>query len=277
MTDEQERYAGTFDRVADDYARERPAYPDELVERACAGAEHVLEVGCGTGQLTAAIAARGIAVHAIDPAPNMLRLAARIAGATFEQTRFEDFRSDTAYDAVLSASAFHWVDPAVGWDRAAAVLEPGGRLALMQYVSLATEETADYDAAMLDALARVAPDLAATWPRPRDAAALRAGVHERRENISVAWAWLTSKPLAVPQTAFGPVELTLVPVVREQTADQLEALFRTTAFSFQLGEQRARALLAANRKVIDARGGIARWAEAAVLLTAAMRPPGALH
>jgi hypothetical protein len=35
MTDEQERYAGTFDRVADDYARERPTYPDELVERPC--------------------------------------------------------------------------------------------------------------------------------------------------------------------------------------------------------------------------------------------------
>jgi SAM-dependent methyltransferase len=275
MTDEQERYAGTFDRVADDYARERPAYPEELVERACAGAGHVLEVGCGTGQLTAAIAARGIAVHAIDPAPNMLRLAARIAGATFEQTRFEDFAPDTRYDAVLSASAFHWVDPHVSWDRAAAVLKPGGRLALMQYVSLANDETADYDAAMADALARVAPDLAATWPRPRDAAALDAGVD--RDNISAAWAWLISKPVAVPVTAFGPVELTLVPVMRERTADEMEALFRTTAFSFQLGEDRARALLAENRKLIEARGGIARWAEAAVLVTAAMRPPGALH
>ena len=275
MTEEQRRYGGTFDQVADDYARERPTYPDEIVDAACAGARHVLEVGCGTGQLTAALVARGLSVHAIDPAPNMLRLAARLENATFEQARFEDFEPATSYDAVLSASAFHWVDPTVSWDRAAAALKPGGKLGLIQYVGVATPETAEYDAALLAALERVAPEIAATWPRPRNVAALRAGVHERRDNISAVWAWLTSKPLAVPETAFGEVSLTLVPVIREHTADELEALLRTTAFRFQLGEERATALMAENRRVIDGLGGTARWAAAAVLVTA-VRPTRAL-
>jgi trans-aconitate methyltransferase len=277
MTEEQERWAGTFDHVADDYARERPTYPDGLVDAACAGAKRILEVGCGTGQLTAALVTRGVAVHAIDPAPNMLRLAGRITGATFEQTRFEDFEPRTTYDALLSASAFHWVDPTASWDRAAAVLKPGGWLALMQYVGLATPETAEHDRVMLRALERVDAQIAATWPRPRDAATLHAGVHERRENVSDVWAWLTSKPLAVPDTAFGPADLTLVPVFREQTAEELEALFRTTSFWFQLGDERAAALAAENRKAIAELGGTARWAEAAVLVTAAVRPPHALH
>src|SRR3954449_1201076 len=125
MTEEQERYAGTFDQVADDYARERPTYPDELVDAACAGAASVLEVGCGTGQLTASLVARGLAVHAIDPAPNMLRVARTNAAATFEHTRFEDFEPTRRYDAVFSASAFHWVDPNVSWEKAAAALRPG--------------------------------------------------------------------------------------------------------------------------------------------------------
>jgi SAM-dependent methyltransferase len=274
MTEEQEPWASSFDQVADDYARERPTYPDALVDAACAGAQRVLEVGCGTGQLTTALVQRGLAVHAVDPAPNMLRLAQRITGATFEQTRFEDFEPPTAYDAVLSASAFHWVDPTRGWDNAAKALKPGGRLALMQYVGLATPETAEHDAKMLHALERVDPHIAATWPRPRTLDTLRTGA---RGNISEVWAWITSKPLAVPTTAFGPVELTLIPVFREQTADEREALFRTTSFWFQLGKERAAALAAESRKAIAELGGTARWAEAAVLVTARSRPSRALH
>src|SRR5215470_13486194 len=93
------QYAGVFDGVADDYGRERPTYPDELVDTACAigglnaGAE-VLEVGCGAGQLTGALVTRGLRVHAIDPGPNMVRVARERVGAAapvvFDVGRFED-------------------------------------------------------------------------------------------------------------------------------------------------------------------------------------------
>jgi hypothetical protein len=67
-----------FDAIADEYDRFRPTYPPALVDEACArlapGA-WVLEIGCGTGQLTAALVARGLRVAAVDPGPNMIALA----------------------------------------------------------------------------------------------------------------------------------------------------------------------------------------------------------
>src|SRR3954447_10892896 len=113
MTEEQERYAGVFDGIADAYARERPTYPDELVDQACAGVRTALEIGCGSGQLTRALVARGLDIDALDPAPNMVAEARKHANATYHIGRFEDFDPPRRYDAVLSASAFHWVDPNV--------------------------------------------------------------------------------------------------------------------------------------------------------------------
>jgi len=74
------QYGQQFDGVADAYDRHRPAYPDELIDAACDAAgvrpgDHVLEVGCGTGQLTAALVARGLLVAAVDPGPRMIERA----------------------------------------------------------------------------------------------------------------------------------------------------------------------------------------------------------
>ena len=50
-------YGRVFDEIAAGYDRHRPGYPDELVDQACRVArigsgDPVLEVGCGSGQLT---------------------------------------------------------------------------------------------------------------------------------------------------------------------------------------------------------------------------------
>src|SRR5437868_4826158 len=120
-----------FDRVAEEYDRVRPGYPAELIDSALAGAEirRVLEVGCGTGQLTGALAARGLEVEAVEPGANLAALARRrVPGLRVHSRRFEDVAlPEAAYDAVFSATAFHWVDPAVGWAKAARILRPGGR------------------------------------------------------------------------------------------------------------------------------------------------------
>jgi len=70
----------TFDKVAGLYASARPGYPDALfadVEAHAGLAPHacLLEVGCGTGQATRAIAARGYRVSALDPGPELVRIA----------------------------------------------------------------------------------------------------------------------------------------------------------------------------------------------------------
>src|SRR5689334_7408191 len=93
------RYGTVFDEVAAEYDRHRPAYPDELVDQACLAAgigsgDHVLEVGCGSGQLTRSLAARGLHVTALEPGANLISLARRNLAGVGEvelvNARFED-------------------------------------------------------------------------------------------------------------------------------------------------------------------------------------------
>src|SRR6516162_5519733 len=93
------RYGKVFDQIAAEYDRHRPAYPDELIDQACRAAgigsgDAVLEVGCGSGQLTRSLARRGLRVTAVEPGANLLSLARQnLAGAgevEFVNDRFED-------------------------------------------------------------------------------------------------------------------------------------------------------------------------------------------
>ncbi len=69
---EARSYGTVFNEVAGEYDRHRPNYPDALVDRACEVAGigpgvPVLEIGCGTGQLTRSLLDRGLRVTAVDP------------------------------------------------------------------------------------------------------------------------------------------------------------------------------------------------------------------
>ncbi|MFF9671700.1 class I SAM-dependent methyltransferase [Streptomyces eurythermus] len=146
------RLSRTFDEIAELYDRARPGYPprlyDDLAELASAGpGSRVLEVGCGTGQATVPLAARGCRITAVDAGPRMADVARRrLAGfATVEVVTAEFERwplPPEPFDAVVSATAFHWIDPAVRMARAAAALRPGGALAVVrtQHVRGGTEE-----------------------------------------------------------------------------------------------------------------------------------------
>src|SRR5256886_525732 len=144
-------YAKVFDEIAAEYDRHRPAYPDELVDQACQIAgigrgDQVLEVGCGSGQLTRGLLARGLHVTALEPGKSLIALAKRNlegAGAVeFVNAQFEDaLLPREQFRAVFSASAFHWVDSKVSWQKSADVLVPGGTLALVQYCRLEQPRT----------------------------------------------------------------------------------------------------------------------------------------
>lgn len=144
--------AHIFDEDAELYDRARPGYPpglyDDLAELAGAGpGSRVLEVGCGTGQATVELAARGCRITAVEAGPRMAAIARRnLAGgaeAEVVTARFESWPlPPEPYDAVVSATAFHWIDPAVRMTRAADALRPGGALAVVrsQHVRGGTEE-----------------------------------------------------------------------------------------------------------------------------------------
>lgn len=281
----RERYGRVFDSVAEAYDRERRAYPDDLVDAAIRAAgldagDRVLEVGCGTGLLTEALVARGLAVEGIDLGAEMVRLARRRVGpdaaARFTIGRFEDAAlGDGGYPAVFSASAWHWLDPAVSWRRAHDALVAGGRLCLIQHFPVSARSTAACDELLTAAFARAAPELAARWPRPRDADTLQRGVEERRQNISEAWSWLGGQALARPEAAelFDDVQITAVPQLIEQTADELNAYMRTTSFHARLTPDQRERLATENRVAAAQLGGRLRNTVLAVLVSGRAAPP----
>jgi SAM-dependent methyltransferase len=131
-----------FDGVARLYEATRPGYPRELAEFVVATAgvgagSAVLEVGCGTGQLTGRLAPLRCALTAIDVGPSMIEVASeRVTGGgvTFLAVSFEELdAAGASFDLVISGAAFHWVDPEVRFRKAARLLRPGGWLAVAGY------------------------------------------------------------------------------------------------------------------------------------------------
>jgi SAM-dependent methyltransferase len=128
-----------FSSAVDYYAQYRPAYPQDLVDALAAragldGTQRVLDIGCGTGQLTIPLARHAQAVVAIDPVPGMLargRQAAQAAGAG-NITWLEGDSSHIAAlagpgaDLAVFAASFHWTDRPAVLAVLDEILAPGG-------------------------------------------------------------------------------------------------------------------------------------------------------
>ena len=278
-------YGKVFNEVAVEYDRNRPTYPGALVDQACEVAaitdgDRVLEVGCGTGQLTRSLLARGLRVTALEPGDQLIRIAAenlKDAGdVEFVHARLEDIQlSRESYEAVFSASAIHWVDPDLSWRKIADALAPNGTLALIQYFGLQEQRSADDQKALLSALRRHAWEIAATWPTYRNLDRTIAGVQERRRNIADAWSWLGSYDIGRDYAAdlFEDLQLVTVPTLIEYTARELGALLGTMSFWARLSPEQRDALVNENHALEERLGRPIRASTLAVLVTARRRAP----
>src|SRR5580692_5548069 len=273
-------YGKVFDEIAAEYDRHRAAYPDELVDQACQVAglgsgDHVLEIGCGSGQLTRSLVARGLHVTALEPGTSLIALARQnldgageveFVNAQFEQASLPGER----FRAVFCASAFHWVDPEVSWQKAADVLVPGGTLALMSYFGLSEPRTRRDQEAVLAAIAKVAPDIAADWPAYRDLDGTLAGAEQRRGNVSRVWAWLGSYDMGRDHAGrlFGDVQVAVMPRLTEHTPDKLNAIIRTMSFYARLSPGQRQALEREYAAIYERFGRPIRASIVAALVTA---------
>jgi SAM-dependent methyltransferase len=127
-------WAHSFGGVVDAYDRARPSYPSEAAQWLVGQeAATVLELGAGTGKLTAQLSALGHAVVATDPDPAMLdRLKRNLPQVRTIETHAEELPlSDRAFDAVLAAQSFHWFDLDRALPEIARVLKTGGCLGLV--------------------------------------------------------------------------------------------------------------------------------------------------
>jgi SAM-dependent methyltransferase len=119
-----------FDAAAPRYDGARPGYPaavfDDLATLAgLVPGARVLELGAGTGTATVPLAARGYTVVAIELGPRLAAVArqnlaayprAEVVCAAFEVWPLPD----SPFAAVVAATAFAWIDPAVRVVRSAA-------------------------------------------------------------------------------------------------------------------------------------------------------------
>ncbi len=128
----------SFERVAAEYERHRPDYPEEALRWAAdrlgldAGAR-VLDVGAGTGKLTRGLVALGLEVVAVEPGSPMLeqlRLAVPEAEA-LEGPAESIPLPDASVAAAFSGQAFHWFDRELAVPELYRVIAPGGGLALL--------------------------------------------------------------------------------------------------------------------------------------------------
>jgi SAM-dependent methyltransferase len=138
FVDDRQRLRTTFDQAADLYQQARPEYPEELLDRLIEGCglqpgDQVLEVGAGPGKATLPLARRGLQITALEPGAALAAEARRnLADYPVDvvQARFEDWDGPAGrYGAVVSATAWHWVDPHLRYQLAARALRPEGHLA----------------------------------------------------------------------------------------------------------------------------------------------------
>jgi len=94
--------------------------------------ERILDLGCGTGHLTAKLAESGANVTGLDASVSMIAQARQnFPGLKFSLGDARAFRFDEPFDAVFSNAALHWIHEAEAVvQNVAAALRPGGRFVL---------------------------------------------------------------------------------------------------------------------------------------------------
>lgn len=129
----------TFNTAATLYDEVRPGYPEKLVRdvvnlSGLNDHSRILEIGCGTGKATRPFAERGYELVCLDIGADLIAVAQEklktFPNVLFVREAFEEWKSDEKIDLIISATAFHWVDPKVRYLKASEVLKSKGFLAV---------------------------------------------------------------------------------------------------------------------------------------------------
>jgi SAM-dependent methyltransferase len=134
----------TFEETADLYHEVRPKYPDQLTGdiirlSALPPEGHILEIGCGAGNATIAFAKRGYNLLGIELGERLAEYAHQrcrdFPNAVVVQSAFEDYKlTPHTFDLAISADAFHWIQPEIGYPKLIHALKPTGAIALFWHI-----------------------------------------------------------------------------------------------------------------------------------------------
>ena len=129
----------SFQKTAQLYDKVRPGYPSSWIAdlqkiTKFNNRSKILEVGSGTGIATADLVKVTEDITCLDPGKEMLEVAkAKFPELRFVHSTFEKFKSDELFDMIISAMAWHWVEPKVGYKKASDLLNRSGFLAIIRY------------------------------------------------------------------------------------------------------------------------------------------------
>jgi SAM-dependent methyltransferase len=139
---------GFSGEVADLYHRYRHGYPGAVIDTLAGafgltGQDVVVDLGCGTGQLTLPTARRVRAVIGVDPEPDMLRRARQAAkdmgvpnvswmlGADTDIPALRGLLGDRSAGAVTVGQALHWMHHADLFRAVVPLVRAGGGIAVV--------------------------------------------------------------------------------------------------------------------------------------------------
>ena len=169
MSEDRHRLRTTFDGAALLYDEVRPGYPEELFDdvvelSGIPPGGRILEIGCGTGQATLPFARRGYRVLCVELGENLAAVARRnLAPYPRAEVRTGDFESfplpEGAFDLAVSATAFHWLDPALAYPKTARALRPGGAIALFWNEHVYSEASGGFFEAAQKVYERETPEI----------------------------------------------------------------------------------------------------------------------
>jgi SAM-dependent methyltransferase len=234
---DRNRLRATFEEVPELYERARPGYPAELFDDLAAlgglgAGSRVLELGCGTGQATVPLAERGLEIVCVELGEGLAARARRrlapFPRVEVVRATFEDWEPPEApFDAVLSFTAFHWVDPEVRYEKSARVLRQGGALAVVETKHVVPEGSDGFWVDVQEDYDAVLPSRENPPPGPpEDVGDLSAEFAEsgafgdvvvRRYLVDIAYS--TEEYIAVLDTYSG--HRTLEPDVRERLYERI--------------------------------------------------------
>lgn len=162
-----------FDQAALDYDAVRPGYPQELIEDIISISSiprggRILEVGCGTGQATLPFARREYSMLCLDIGRQLAAIAAQkccqYLQVKIQIISFEDWQAEeNTFDLVMSATAFHWIPPEVGYPKVARVLKSSG------YIALFTNYHPTPFTGFFESVQKVYQRIVPEWGNPNDA------------------------------------------------------------------------------------------------------------
>jgi SAM-dependent methyltransferase len=144
----------SFNEAAEIYDRARPSYPAGLFDalfQMLPPQPEIVEVGPGTGQATKDLLARGASVLAIEIGPAMAAKLRSNLPSDRLRVGIGDFEvmeiAAGEADAVFSATAYHWISREMQTDRPAAILRPGGLVAILDLTQVDSIDDAGFFAA----------------------------------------------------------------------------------------------------------------------------------